>query len=175
MLENDMRGFLWNKALRRDIVERNGIRFDEHVKFNEDGLVYFQYLECVTLVKSVSKVGYHYEALANFDMKYDLRYFDAYAPYCLKAVKEKKGLLFNFSLTWVLDIFLVKVLTKDERATKVWGKLKEIIKEYNRQDVIVNKDRRFALLRMLARVPWLPSKAVVGLLALLFRLRGAHS
>ena len=39
-------GFIWNKLMKRDIIKRNGLHFDEEIFYNEDRLFVLEYLLC---------------------------------------------------------------------------------------------------------------------------------
>lgn len=56
---------LWNKLFRRDIVERNSIKFPS-VSYSEDGVFVMQYIYCSKRITGLDKVVIHYRRL--FDL-----------------------------------------------------------------------------------------------------------
>lgn len=53
-------GFIWQRLFKRDVIEKNSIRFPLNVSYAEDGLWFLQYLRDTNKYKLVSNVGYHY-------------------------------------------------------------------------------------------------------------------
>lgn len=58
-------GFPWNKAFRRDIIERNGIRFNPLLRYKEDEVFVLEYLKHVSSIKIIPQILYNYRLLGN--------------------------------------------------------------------------------------------------------------
>ena len=58
--DNNILGYLWNKAFKREIIESNGLSFDENIKFKEDEVFILKYLCFAKNVKSLNDIGYFY-------------------------------------------------------------------------------------------------------------------
>lgn len=53
-------GYLWDKLFLRDIINQNGLRFDEKLSYNEDRLFIYYYLRCCEKVKFSNRFTYSY-------------------------------------------------------------------------------------------------------------------
>lgn len=58
-------GFPWNKAFRRDIIERHGVRFNPLLRYKEDEVFVLEYLKYVSSIKIISHILYNYRLLGN--------------------------------------------------------------------------------------------------------------
>ena len=54
------KGNLWDKLFRRDLIMREGLRFEEGIAYNEDRLFVFLYLLHATAVAATTLPYYHY-------------------------------------------------------------------------------------------------------------------
>lgn len=55
------RGYLWNKIYKKEIIEKNNLRFDEKIAMCEDLLFNYQYILCVEDVLYIKNSLYHYK------------------------------------------------------------------------------------------------------------------
>lgn len=79
-------GYIWNKMFRRSVIEKNHIRFDESIYFNEDRLFVTQYISAQTgeILFDTTPVYIYYErscgAMASINNGFNPKYvtdFDA--------------------------------------------------------------------------------------------------
>lgn len=58
----EYQGYIWNKLFEVEIIKKNKIFFEEKIKYNEDRLFVFKYIQKMkTNIKFVDKILYHYE------------------------------------------------------------------------------------------------------------------
>ena len=73
-------GFIWNRLMKRSIIQLNGIQFDENIYYKEDGLFAVQYmLNCSGECLYTSKVLYNYyihpsSSMRTYDSHFSLKY-----------------------------------------------------------------------------------------------------
>lgn len=64
LLRNDMGvnyfGYTWNKVFRRDIIEKNNLRFVDELSLSEDEVFTLAYCNCGNTLKIIDKPLYHY-------------------------------------------------------------------------------------------------------------------
>lgn len=53
-------GFVWNKILKKSIIDENGLRFDENIVFLEDEEFILRYFKYCKRVACTKKIGYNY-------------------------------------------------------------------------------------------------------------------
>ena len=58
-------GFVWSRLFKKDIIERNSIRFNERLASFEDRLFFLDYLAHCDIVKTISDVTYIYRRFGN--------------------------------------------------------------------------------------------------------------
>lgn len=58
-------GFLWDKLFLHEVIEKNGLLFNEEIKLNEDRLFILQYMFYVKKVFLVNNVVYYYRQRSN--------------------------------------------------------------------------------------------------------------
>ena len=58
--DNDLRGYLFNKVFKLDIIKKNNIRFDENIKTCEDLLFCVEYLKHAKKISVLKDVLYNY-------------------------------------------------------------------------------------------------------------------
>lgn len=58
--DKKIKGYLWNKIFRRDIIEKNNLRFNEKLRFCEDLNFTIKYIMCCDTVIKYDKAYYHY-------------------------------------------------------------------------------------------------------------------
>ena len=62
-------GYVWNKLLKRSIIEENKLRFDELITFKEDEEFVLRYMKCCKLISCVFSSGYNYD-MPDLSIKY---------------------------------------------------------------------------------------------------------
>lgn len=67
--EWNMLGFPWNKAFRRDIIERFGLRFAKGLSYREDELFIWHYLRHTRIMRTISDTLYGYRLLNGLSAK----------------------------------------------------------------------------------------------------------
>ncbi len=60
MLTDGSQNSVWTKLMRREIIEKNGIRFSEQLKIGEDKLFVLEYLRHCKIIASAETNGYFY-------------------------------------------------------------------------------------------------------------------
>lgn len=58
-------GFLWDKLFLHDVIEKNGLLFNQEIKLNEDRLFILQYMFYVKKVFLVNNIVYYYRQRSN--------------------------------------------------------------------------------------------------------------
>lgn len=58
-------GFLWDKLFLHDVIEKNGLLFNQEIKLNEDRLFILQYMFYVKKVFLINNVVYYYRQRSN--------------------------------------------------------------------------------------------------------------
>ena len=51
------------KLMRKDVITRNRLRFDEQMNYGEDTLFMWQYISCCQVISAVSDIVYHYSKI----------------------------------------------------------------------------------------------------------------
>ena len=69
LFDNNILGYPWCKAFKREIIKNNNLKFDISIKFKEDELFLFQYSVFANNIICTKKVGYFYE-IPNWKAKY---------------------------------------------------------------------------------------------------------
>lgn len=70
LFDNNILGYPWCKAFKREIIKNNNLKFDISIKFKEDELFLFQYSVFANNIICTKKVGYFYE-IPNWKAKYE--------------------------------------------------------------------------------------------------------
>lgn len=79
----------WCKIMRRDIIERNNIRFDENVSAGEDMLFVFDYFSTgLKSVRTISLPLYHYYVIDNDSLSHKIVEFST-IEYLLDCIKNR--------------------------------------------------------------------------------------
>lgn len=68
LFENDLFGWTWNKIVKKEILLKNKITFDENLKICEDQLFYMNYFEFVSKIIFLEKPLYFYYQRPNSAM-----------------------------------------------------------------------------------------------------------
>ena len=70
LFDNNILGYPWCKAFKREIIKNNNLKFDISIKFKEDELFLFQYSVFANNIICTKNVGYFYE-IPNWKAKYE--------------------------------------------------------------------------------------------------------
>ena len=70
LYDNNILGYPWCKAFKREIIQKNNLKFDISIKYKEDELFLFQYSVFANNIICTKKVGYFYE-IPNWKAKYE--------------------------------------------------------------------------------------------------------
>ncbi len=90
-------GYLWSKMLRRDVVERHHIRFDEHFTFREDEDFLLRYMLHIQRMSCTAEPGYYYN-VPDFSAKY--RAGDCFNPFL--SIYRSLRTLYGAKRNWLL-------------------------------------------------------------------------
>lgn len=90
-------GYLWSKMLRRDMVERHHIRFDEHFTFREDEDFLLRYMLHIQRMSCTAEPGYYYN-VPDFSAKY--RAGDCFNPFL--SIYRSLRTLYGAKRNWLL-------------------------------------------------------------------------
>lgn len=90
-------GYLWSKMLRRDVVERYHVRFDERFTFREDEDFLLRYMLHIQRVSCTAEPGYYYN-VPDFSAKY--RAGDCFNPFL--SIYRSLRTLYGAKRNWLL-------------------------------------------------------------------------
>ena len=88
-------GYLWNKLYKRNIIEKNEIRFDEKIKYNEDRLFLTKYCIYCKKIKMIENVAYYYRQRCDSALDITRKGFSATMLTELEAFEKMKMILKN--------------------------------------------------------------------------------
>lgn len=90
-------GYLWSKMLRRDVVERYHVRFDECFTFREDEDFLLRYMLHIQSMSCVVESGYYYN-VPDFSSKY--RAGDCFHPFL--SIYHSLRTIYDVKRNWLL-------------------------------------------------------------------------
>lgn len=90
-------GYLWSKMVRRDVVERHHIRFDEHFTFREDEDFLLRCMLHIQRMSCTAEPGYYYN-VPDFSAKYSAG--DCFNPFL--SIYRSLRTLYGAKRNWLL-------------------------------------------------------------------------
>lgn len=107
-------GYLWNKLIKKSIIDENNIRFDEKIKVEEDVMFLIKVLKtCKKIVYDSNQILYHYSQRSNSAVRFNYTMKDITKLYTLE---EKLKLKEQYDLHSLKEleyeyVFLLKQAT----------------------------------------------------------------
>lgn len=133
------KGNLWDKLYNKEIIERNKLRFNEQIYYNEDRLFIFQYLSFCQYVIYTTIPYYHYIMRSSSAMNSSQRiynknmctFMDAFDIMTANSTMYPPNIKRIMSLDYILSsIIFFKKYAHDISFSKIWNRLM-IIKKCN--------------------------------------------
>lgn len=175
MERQNILGYLWVKAFRKEIICMNHIRFNEQLAYEEDLVFVFRYLiRAKELILLTEDTGYFYNAPTYYKYKVSICNLHCMVELFREAIASKYKSA-EIALTRAIDYLYGSFLEKkiDVKRRREWMlEIKPLIQTYESQNVICIKNKRLNVCRRV--MPLDPNfKVIPYLFASLYRIRNS--
>ncbi len=148
LLDSGLLGYTVIKCFRRDIIINNDLRFDENMKFKEDGMFVIEYMSLIQEVRSTDSIGYFYN-VPEWLKKYDMGNMSPYIRHVRESLRSGNSDVFHYCVSECTNILYDSYIKDASTKKKNLCMMYEIIKEYSHQNIIVSDNKKFILIKLL--------------------------